>query len=1165
MEPATLPTPSGLPAWGSTYNPTQVATQQVADLAPLATSWHGALNGVAIQHQAPSVSSYPSNLSKFGSWIGSIASETGHIAVGAANWLKNNTISMVTGAPRLGAGFGHEILDNMQLDSISTQNQQISDRTNNAIQAYKSGRMTSDQYRLTMQSIANDSNNIVSQSNAVNNRISIDQMATTKAAWDTASALVTVLTAGFGGAATTDVTAGGLTASSAQSAGDWLASQAVKPFLSTTEDFMGKMVSQPDIFNALGKEAQVALQRSVAEVVSQNATMTASQIARASAANFALKYPLTYGFLEPSALQFYNQLDNKQYGQAVQTLAFNAALLLSGGAIGYALKFGGKALAGISERTFGQTSFWDELSKYYAGGQTSGFRDAVVKAVENLSPEEKAAYIRNLSAVEATNIQATGGDVVAAARRIATGLTANEGVSLSSVTHDEALKNMQTFAEAQRLADQTASDYGLGKVAVGRVDARALDTISAAITRGDVTGGSTVADRLTAWDKLKAQNPTQAWANNTNFDAQIKNMINSHEDASALDSAIKSIKAQFNVRKFPKDVAARIAKMGYIPIKPVVNEAPFTEGTGKLVSSFAQKGDLWTKSVQPLPILSSIGSLLIHAGLSPLNATQEVYQMYNDNLVKALSGSSLVRELKRVGETPEQTSDTLIKKLSNYAHAPTRGGVPIGGTHLRAPITDLRQLTNKDIMAALDISSSDAREVSNALMDSMIQVPLQIRGLGGKIEDLNYKFNPTAKAYARVQGAARFAWNPFFQAKLAYKTEALSQLEAGGKFPTIAGTNKLMSMIFPDQYNRLDEIRGALREAGILDQRASSFVISGEGVSDTTAQSANLTHKLLPSQERSIAGLIGTQADKVSMTPKDFIANFPNEVRDTVQMIAQYDRKNQFLNSPMARTLNLAFFPFRFEMKVATIMASSLAKTDAATQFAVIKGLYNGSNFLKSQQGQAWYAQNSDVIKLLTYFSPVTTLGYFANILGGKPDSVGSFGELGGLPLGWIPQLLDAEGLTHITQSAYLDPKTGAEIPDYVPATAKGSLLTAIQDLVGALYTYPGATAGLPSKTSIDRNLALGLTGGNKKTDLKQVLLPLSERQKQYQQALGAFSNVPQQNTPPLTPQSSESLNIPAQKSPLEMPLPKKTGTPRLKKSQFKPALLPGQSQLGQL
>ena len=169
------------------------------------------------------------------------------------------------------------------------------------------------------------------------------------------------------------------------------------------------------------------------------------------------------------------------------------------------------------------------------------------------------------------------------------------------------------------------------------------------------------------------------------------------------------------------------------------------------------------------------------------------------------------------------------------------------------------------------------------------------------MKTLNYKYNPTAKAYARIQGAARFAWNPFFQAKLAYKTEALSQLEAGGKFPTIAGTNKLMSMIFPDQYAKLDEIRGALRDAGIFDQKASSFAVSGEGVSDSTITSANLTHKLLPSQERSIAGLIGTQADKVGMTSKDFIANYPSNVRDTVQMIAQYDRRSQFLNSPMAR------------------------------------------------------------------------------------------------------------------------------------------------------------------------------------------------------------------------------------------------------------------------
>jgi len=302
----------------NTSNATANLTQSVGQLAPLATTYHAqvAPTPYANYSAAKSGIGSPGNLSKFGSWVGSVTSETGHIAVGAANWLKNNAVSMATAPIRLGAGYGHAILDNMQLDSISSQNQQISDRTANATDAFKTGRMTSNQFRLTMQSIANDSNNVISQSNAVNNRLSIDQAATTKATFDTASALVTVLTAGFGAADTTAITAGGLTPKAAQTAGDWLASTAAKPFLSSTEDFIGKMVSQPDIFNALSKESQIALQQSVAEVVTQGGTMTAAQIARASAANFALKYPLTYGFLEPSAVQFYNQLDNKQYGAA---------------------------------------------------------------------------------------------------------------------------------------------------------------------------------------------------------------------------------------------------------------------------------------------------------------------------------------------------------------------------------------------------------------------------------------------------------------------------------------------------------------------------------------------------------------------------------------------------------------------------------------------------------------------------------------------------------------------------------------------------------------------------------------------------------------------------------------------------------------------------------
>ena len=336
--------------------------------------------------------------------------------------------------------------------------------------------------------------------------------------------------------------------------------------------------------------------------------------------------------------------------------------------------------------------------------------------------------------------------------------------------------------------------------------------------------------------------------------------------------------------------------------------------------------------------------------------------------------------------------------------------------------------------------------------------------------------------------------------------------------------------------------------------------------------SANLTHGLLPGQERSIAALISTQADKVGMNVTDFIHNFPHEVADTVQTIAQYDRHNSVLNSPLMRTLNLAFFPLRFETKVATIMATNLAKTSAMTQFAVIKGLYNADNWLKSPEGQAWYSKNSDLLGLLKYFSPLSTMSTVAQLLGGRAGSVGAYGELGGLPFGWITQTLDASGLTHFgTEAPLVSSKTGEVVPAEVPTNVRGQLQLAIEDFIGGLYTYPGSTAGLPSKTGIDRSVVRAIMPGASKSDFNAVTPPITPEQEQYQKVVQQQNGtmLPPSAHPVPQPGLQPGIKMPATPTDATTPLSKKgsaSGSAKKKtKAEMTPQLLPGQTTLGQL
>jgi hypothetical protein len=738
-----------------------------------------------------------------------------------------------------------------------------------------------------------------------------------------------------------------------------------------------------------------------------------------------------------------------------------------------------------------------------------------------------------------------GGDAVAAAYRVAKGMQGQYAFDLSKVTHDQAIEDMVKFADNFRTADAAAQKAGIGNIAIGRLDARDKGAIAEAV----VSNGSDTGSKLDAWESWKQLNPNSAAANNANFDTQIKQLIEQHgDDPVALNKSIMDIKARTQVEGFPEDVSKQLAKEGYVPIKPRNLEAPFKEGSGKLVTKYAGNNDFFTKAVQPLPVLGSVGTWLTGMGLSPNASTNTVYEMFNDNLARNLQKTGAFTKLAIHGDSSMQTTDTIIKQLSEFAHG------------MKLPVKDLRQLTYRQIGKALDIGASDAKEIQNAITDAHLQVPLAFRGLGDSAVDWSYKLPgsaPVMRQYMKIQGALRFAFNPFFQyLRVIPKTEILTQAEGGG----------YLNSVFAGRAGQIEGIRSDLRSGGFLNEAGHlGNVISGEAEGGVGYVGKNINKKLLPMQERSIAGLVDAQAQRMGMSTTDYIQQHPEQVRDTVQGIAEYDRKGNFINSPMARTLNIAFFPFRFDAKVATIFARNLSKSSLLTQVSVINGVMKGHDFLNSPEGKAWYAQNSTAIGLINYITPLASMAdVFESLMPGHDHSLGNFGELGGLPFGWIPQLLDAEGLTHFNQPA-MDAKTGKMFPTYIPATAKGQLATAVQDLIGQLFSYPGAEIGLPSKSSITRNAALGITGATKATDLQLTTPQPNAQQAADAQSLGGIANTPQPTNTSAKPTGNQTINPSSATADIQGKVSSRTKTKAKKKSDFTPELLPGQTTIGQI
>lgn len=1140
-------------------NATGQLTQSVNTLAPLATAWHGPT-------PTPAFADFtgPTNkggvLSQFTHFIGGVASDIGHIGEGVGKWLVTNGVNAATSSVRYGQGLSHAFLDNIDINSIKSQGDQLTGELATLHQQFQSGRISQQQYTVGLKGLNKDMSQLVKDDTSLNNQINIHQKDAYKATIDTASLLLLFLGGEFG--ATTKITTAGLTPIAAKTTADYLASTSAHGFFQAVQDTIGSASRQKALFDLFTPEVKAAMERSVAEVTVTSATMTAGQIARASAVNMALKYPVYFNYLSETGHQVYKELDQAKYGDATRTLAFNALLLLSGGPIGYGLKYAGKATSRVVGGTFDKQGFWDAVSPFYGDGSKDGFAKAAAKIADNgrdpftgkfWTTQGKKDFFQSLSDAAATNVKATGGDEVAAANRLAEAEKMRYNEDLTTIDHETALKEMYNFSKAQSFADEIARSNNLKPATVGRIDARSLKHIGDA-----VSSGATVEERLNNWEVAKGQNPGWAWAHSASLDRQVKRVIQDGKEGETLSQAITDIPASFGTKGFPEAAAKILAKQGYVPISPSHIEAPFVKGTGKFASRFLENDDVFTRSVQPIPVMSSIGTWLTKAGLSPNASQQRVYQMFNTNLadnLKNLDGTASIIERMGKDATDQQANaDLLIKQLSSYAKNPTRGKIVA-----KMPITDLRMLTTSDIEAATGATHSEAVALQSAISRASMQMPLAVRGFGDRLVDASYNFSPTGavmRRYLRIQGALRFSWNPFYQnLRVIPKTEYLTETKGGGVF----------NAMWQGRLKEVNSLREDLRTGGFFDQKGGlGSVISGEAVDIVTPTTRNLGKKLLPMQERSIAGLIDDQAQRMGMETKQYIQTFPEQVRDTVQAIAEYDKHSNFLNSPLARTMNVAFFPFRFETKVAMATAKGLSNTSLLTQVSVIHGLMQAHQWLNSPEGQAWYQTNADAIGIFKYISPLATFNeVFESLLPGHNHSLGNFGELGGLPFGWIPQLTDAEGLTQFQQPG-VSPKTGEAIPRYIPVTLKGQAAIAVQDMVNSLFSYPGATIGLPSKTGIARNIALGLTGASKTKDLKLHSPQVSAQAQSYSEAISAQTApppAPGSQAPPVTP-------VPATPTPATVPRTPNAGSvssKKKKKVDFVPALLPGQTSIGQL
>lgn len=495
----------------------------------------------------------------------------------------------------------------------------------------------------------------------------------------------------------------------------------------------------------------------------------------------------------------------------------------------------------------------------------------------------------------------------------------------------------------------------------------------------------------------------------------------------------------------------------------------------------------------------AIGKGITAAGLSPRSVDDtRITQSLEDNLNQQLQDHGYIKT----------SADQLLKMLQTKAN-------------MSAGVSDLRMLTAKMIREATngseELRNASPHEIGGMLRSAYRSIPAELVGMGPKLT--NAVMNPLLSRYLRVQGLGRFELNPFF---IFGKVPLKGAVVAGAHGATMEGLAKAFTGQLGDVHDLLKNDVGGQWYTG----RTAGDVQDVAGA-NTTRSTANAT-QVNGALQRQIDAMVHDVAKAHGTTPEAILTekgDLYNELQHGAGLIKGYGTGG-YLNSPLAKSLNLLIFPSRFETKVAMAATKIMGRMTLVQQTAAISAIGNLAGFMNSDQGKQWAVQNADAIAALKYFSPLSTLQGVADFFT-KGQHIQDLGEIGGLPFGVVTQIITNQvpTLGHFGGSQAYDAQ-GQPYAHAVPITMTARAQTAFKDLLSSMFSYPGQTLGLTSKTKVVQAI-----GGPATTPAKDAV--------QYTYANGSLEGSPNAPKPQAVP-GGAAMPSPA---PSAAPLPTPAGT----------------------
>lgn len=852
------------------------------------------------------------------------------------------------------------------------------------------------------------------------------------------------------------------------------------------ENVAGRTVAEAggkEVVNLLADEGATSLEKQilkspvVRELVERNLTQAGTTAMSESvpellyrsgkqiATGYLLKRPVFYQSNLGLAEDGLKSVVQGHYTQAAKDAGWLGIQMIKGGPIGGAYWLFGKVKATASKLSYGTGSLIDEMSSRIGDGNRTQVADLLTQ-IKKHDPEMAIKYEDALKVMQESSRRVYGEDVVSATNNL---MTTFEGQDLSKLNARDIIETQLRWKQADDTA-QTELKKLVDKGVMSVEDSKKYTPVRWDAGMRDATVNEIHAagvDSEAQWTAVQNLAETMGFSNNQNLMDRLKYEIFTNAGGTGdVEKAIQGIDAASTI---PKGVTSglkkQLADLGYVLGEPAGGrgiEHIESDNLPKLVSEAAQNHvDMFDPSVSVQPQVATLAGFLKQIGLTPEATTRLANQELTKNVVSVLDRNlNLSHDFSYIKENGDIVNggQAVLTKLQQFVENMKANRALKAltlGTNDKSAVTDLRQLRPKEIVEALSgkdfkLSTQDAKAISSAINKAYREVPLSLRGAGDRMVDWLYTINPTQKYYSRIQSAFRYTYNPFFRVQEGVETTLLSGLSGGNRVTRLANNHLLFN-------TTREELNGAVK--ALDDAHIFTSSLYGEGAQDVVL--GRLTANITQGQKRDLAGLAMDIAEKKGMSLTQLVNEHPDDVNDALRVIVQYPQKG-ILASPLAKTLNLVFFPMRYNAKVTKVAADILGKQPPVIQTAVIHGLFKMDSWLKSDEGIQWQSQNADAIQVFNWITPINSIEYTMSLLNGI-HSTGDLGSLGGLPFGVVSQVLDSLGVIHLN-TPYVNPKTGDVIPKYIPQTTKAQAATALGDLLGTMFTYPGRTLGLPGK-----------------------------------------------------------------------------------------------------